>query len=332
MNPISERTIRFHYRSGERARDVAGKYLDSLLSEERPFFLFVHFMDPHAPYVPPEGFKGRISDPGILPPGTDSSDPGEPDLRFYLRNCLRTGEGEWEPHARYLHDLYREEVMYLDSMVGSLLRQVEESGQPTVFGFTSDHGESFGEHGNVAHAKSLFEPQISVPFILSGPGVPRGRELGQPPALVDMARTLLEHASESGVDVSLIGADGSNVLREGPSSAALSVFGFPVSEGWLQVGSIIREGWKLHFEVRYTNPVLPVAGEFKIHPIALYNLANDPKERVNRLEESPEKVVALSEAATLRFQDDLMPSLEDRNLSRPDRLDLAELGYLQWEY
>jgi hypothetical protein len=125
--------------------DRALAWLDS--GDERPFFLWVHYFDPHTPYDPP---------PEYLPPG----DMDLPEIKAY--------DGE---------------VAYMDAEVGRLLNYINENGlaDDTVIIATADHGESLGEHGYYwDHGRYVYEPSMHVPLIISGPGVEPGATYAKP--------------------------------------------------------------------------------------------------------------------------------------------------------
>lgn len=147
-------------------------WLDVLYQQEDPFFFFLHYIDPHAPYRAPEGFRGTISGPDTPP---------------------RSKE-------RYL-----EEVAFSDHCLGQVIERMDASGRPYVILVTSDHGEHLGEHDLWGHTNSPYEELIRVPWILAGPGVPQ-QEIHEP-HVADCAPTLLRlaglpvPASMSGFDI-----------------------------------------------------------------------------------------------------------------------------------
>jgi len=104
-----------------RARRAAGKVVDRALSwireeGEQPYFLFVHFMDPHLPYRPPDWARGRFA--------ADSHPPMPPMKQ------IRRQRGELTPADRQLYqDLYDEEIAYLDAALGALLEALEDDLQ-----------------------------------------------------------------------------------------------------------------------------------------------------------------------------------------------------------
>jgi len=93
--------------------------------------------------------------------------------------------------AQRLHDLYRAGAADLDAIFGRVRAELEAAG---LLGsgyllFTSDHGESFFEHGRLFHTNWVYETELAVPLILAGPGVEPGREARRV-SLIDVAPTL----------------------------------------------------------------------------------------------------------------------------------------------
>ena len=130
---------------------------------ERPVFLWVHFSDPHSPYLERTGFT---------PPPPPRAE--------------RTGG--WQKRWRY-----QSEVNYVDHWLGRLSEAIDEllSG-PRYTLFLSDHGESMGEHDYWGHGKNVHWPNARVPMILAGPGIPEGRRVEAAVGVVDVLPTVLD--------------------------------------------------------------------------------------------------------------------------------------------
>lgn len=129
-----------------------------------PLFLWVHYSEPHTPYDLQEEHAPE-------PPPDSQRDSG------------------WNKRWRYAS-----EVAFTDEWIGRLHDLVEEllPGEPTYVVFLSDHGESLGEHDYWGHGKNTHWPNLAIPWIIHGPGVPVGRRIAQPASLVDVLPTVLE--------------------------------------------------------------------------------------------------------------------------------------------
>jgi choline-sulfatase len=139
--------------TSEKLTDVALAELARPELGAKPFFLWVHYTDPHAEYVPHEGFDF----------GSDS-------------------------RARY-----DGEVAYVDHHVGRLLDGLRKGPHwsKTAVVLTSDHGEAFGEHGMIRHGFELWEELVRVPLLVRVPGV-AARRVTTRRSLIDLVPTLLD--------------------------------------------------------------------------------------------------------------------------------------------
>lgn len=122
-----------------------------------PFFLWMHFSEPHAEYLAHAGF-----------------DFGSAAI-----------------------DRYDAEIAAADAAIGTLLAALSDSGRfaDTLVIVTSDHGESFGEHGVYTHGQSVYQEEIHVPLLLSLPDqavAPRARRIANPVDLTDLMPTVLD--------------------------------------------------------------------------------------------------------------------------------------------
>jgi arylsulfatase A-like enzyme len=177
------------FHQDRKASDVADRAL-ALLERmgDAPFFLFLHFYDPHWHYDPP--------------PET---------LRLFESGYAGTVSGRWQDFSKktresltpadlaHLLALYDGEIRFTDDQLGRVLDHLRDLGldKNTLLVVTSDHGEEFLEHGSWEHQKTLYEEVVRIPLLLRGPGVPTRRERAQA-SLVDVAPTILQWA---GLDV-----------------------------------------------------------------------------------------------------------------------------------
>ncbi len=136
-----------HPGTGEksRARHVTDDAVNLLLdSGERPFFLWVHYLDPHWPYSPPDPWADRFI-------GSPRMDVPRPFEEFYeglvSKGSILFQNSMSEEMRRVASALYDGEVAYTDHEIGRLLGALDSLGlaENTVIAFTSDHGESMGK-------------------------------------------------------------------------------------------------------------------------------------------------------------------------------------------
>jgi arylsulfatase A-like enzyme len=146
---------------------------------DAPFFLYLHYMEPHTPYRCPAGATG----------GCAARAAG-------LNERLHAEEWEFDEIERAtIVRLYDGEVASMDRALGRLLAALEEDHgrENTWVVVTSDHGEQLGERGVYLHGKSLDRREILVPLLVNAPDG-RASVIEDPVSLVDVAPTLLDLA------------------------------------------------------------------------------------------------------------------------------------------
>lgn len=166
MAGLRPRTGHLAYRDAERIGALARRWLDRK-RRDRPFFLFINFMDAHWPFVPP-------------PPFDRAFDDERPDRPLRPTRPLQALQ-------------YDRELLYLDHHVAALLDHLEQTGlvDGSLIVITSDHGEAFGEHGFHRHDKMLYEEVIKVPLYVKRPGAKSGGLSDEPVTGTDVYRMIL---------------------------------------------------------------------------------------------------------------------------------------------
>jgi arylsulfatase len=224
-----------------------------------PFFLWLHFLDPHAPYGDRDGASTSLAlDLMAFQHREELVAP------FGAVGRLRAGEYRPGPAERdRIAALYREDVDYVDGEIGRLLDTFEERGlsDRTAIVLTADHGEEFWEHGGVEHGRTLFEEVMRVPLVVVPPG---GREAPMRSGLtsvIDVAPTIFSLAG--------VKTDG---------LPGIDLFNAPASpDRVLELGNLLfGEEW---VGVR-TSRLKYARGEHGEE--RLFDLIVDPEERVNR--------------------------------------------------
>lgn len=153
--------------------DAAVAWLETV---EEPFFLFVHYFDPHRPYRPPASFDSRVAADALPFAGRSASGTSASALREILR-------------------LYHAEVLYVDFELGRLLEAVERrTSRPPLVLVTADHGEGLGQHDLIGHNANLYDELVRVPLIFHWPGVLEPARVMGSVGLADVAPTLVDLA------------------------------------------------------------------------------------------------------------------------------------------
>jgi len=153
---------------------------------DKPFYLYIHYIDPHAPYDPPEALRRVTEGPWpFFHPYVGGEAWGIPILGQNFAVA--------PPDREYVRSLYEGEITYIDGFVGRIRDALAEAGleDSTYFCFTSDHGEELWDHGKWGHGQSLYEEQLRVPLILSGPSI-APRAIAEPVSALHLVPTLAE--------------------------------------------------------------------------------------------------------------------------------------------
>lgn len=139
------REPRFFYRSGETVNALGLRDLDEIGDE--PFFLYLHYMEPHDPYFGPDGSFARVA---------NAHPPAE------QRDAMRAA--------------YQHEVSRFDAQFGRLMAALDARGLRDRVDVlvTADHGEEFQEHGGWWHGETLYQEQIHIPLLAAGPSFASG--------------------------------------------------------------------------------------------------------------------------------------------------------------
>jgi arylsulfatase A-like enzyme len=173
------------YPSADVLVDQACEWLGSV--GKRPFFLWLHFMDPHAPYYPPAKALLAMSEESIDPErgrylnaAWTRSDLGADGLRRFRNEIIR------------LHDAG---VRWVDTQLARLVEALREQSQwdSSVFVLTADHGEEFLDHGRRFHFPSqAYQELLHVPLLVRVPGLQKTQLSDAPFSHIHLAPTVLE--------------------------------------------------------------------------------------------------------------------------------------------
>ena len=283
----------------------------------RDFFLWLHYMDPHDPYIPPREF---VADTAKAP----SNHIG---LTFD-RRTLRTGETTFtERQKEWARELYRSEIRYVDDRIGRFIATLKSLGlyDDSLIIFTTDHGEEFWEHENVDHGHTLYNELIATPLFLKLPASMNPHRT-RVPALagnVSLLPTILE-LCEISYDEKQFSAESLVPLWASEQEPADERSAFSSRLVYYDERvSVVHQGWKyIRFVDRPTEE--------------LYNLRDDPAEKTNLvnvsnarreelralLETHAEKSRALAELYRIG---QIVSAAEQEKV----RQDLRSLGYIQ---
>jgi arylsulfatase A-like enzyme/Tfp pilus assembly protein PilF len=268
-----------------RAGDVVAQaqaWLNKRRHNARPFFLWVHVYDAHDPYDAPEPYKSKFSDP------------------------------------------YDAEIAYTDAMMGQLFTALKTARlyDGSLIAIMADHGEAFGEHGELSHGILLYDPTIHVPLVIKLPGAGgptfKATKVDARVGLVDVAPTIL-HTLGLPVPKAMQGQSLLPLVR--PANDGIPVADRPIySEtdypyhcfSWSALRSL-RTGKYLYVQAPKRE---------------LYDLTSDPKAEKNLAESSPAIADTLNaQLASLRKSTSSESPYKTTKLDPAATAKLNALGY-----
>lgn len=253
-------------------------WLTQFREPDRPFFLFVNYMEPHEPYDPPPPYDRQFM-PAEFSPGRVAR------VSSRKEKILSLPEKRRREDLEIIRALYDGEIAYLDAQIGKLIDELASLDilDDTVLVITSDHGDSLGEHNHIGHRMSLYEQLVRVPLIIRYPDAfEPGTRVEQQVSLVDLYPTFLELA---GFDTSQANANGFFSLTAPPG---IDVRPFLVAENTAPksqnnvVSRMLRTP-----QYKY---IWMSNGRHE-----LYDLARDPLEKVSLIDALPEVASRMNE-------------------------------------
>ena len=159
----------------------------------RPFFLWLHYVSPHAPYTPPPPFDRMFLDGA-------ASGPRLPAVTGFHGGIKKEWAVPGQDRLGYYVAQYDGEIASVDAEVGRVVDALARSAVAgrTVVVLTSDHGESLGEHDYYFdHGEDVFDPCLAVPLVVAMPGAPAGRRVHALASTLDVVPTILDSVKVS---------------------------------------------------------------------------------------------------------------------------------------
>lgn len=316
------------YGQADELTDEALKSVEQLADSDRTF-MWLHYMDPHYPYAPPEEFvegesgwdrsevnravhhwmNDRPEQAGPRP-DSDDSYPGPPEAVDAFR------------------EYYRAEVRFVEDQIQRLLSALEREGglEETVVILAADHGEEFLEHGDYGHRAKMYDELLHVPLLVvdgSNSLFPSDARVAELTSLVDLPTTIADVLDcEPDPDWrgqslrNAVESDGDRTARPYALSEVCHSNSFCGSlDPEEAIVSLRSDSWK-YIKNRQRDRE------------KAYDLENDPGEESNEIAESPAPVEALSEQCERRLAavegntSDGGPAVPDAAKER-----LEQLGY-----
>jgi arylsulfatase A-like enzyme len=271
-------------RKAETVTNKALPVIERLAGSPQPFFLFLHYWDPHTPYLPPPGYTRKF-----YPKDRDPYDVNNHSLdEAWSWEPFKWYFHEWMPgvtDAEYVNNLYDGETAYMDRHLRPIFRALAPVQDETLVIITADHGEILNEQLGYYDHHGLYEGNIHVPLIMYWPGkLPRGRRVPGFVQNLDLAPTILDLAG-------LHDRDNMEGLSLAPTIFGIRDKNYDelyLSEATWEVKRAIRtERWKLIDSIEQDPHGRPMQ--------ELFDLDADPGEQHNVIDRHPEQARLLEE-------------------------------------
>ncbi|MCA1596688.1 MAG: sulfatase-like hydrolase/transferase, partial [Chloroflexi bacterium] len=273
------------WRKAEAVNETALRVLDRCASQDRPFFAFFHYWDPHTPYAPPPPFDrmfyaGNEHDPAN--PSMDKVWEFEPFSHYFA---------EWLPGVTDIQfpiALYDGAVAYLDSCLAQLFTRLEHLRllEDTCVVITADHGEELDEHGCWFDHHGLYDTNIHVPLIIRCPGRTQpGQRVRGFVRTLDITPSILELIGLSPLNEPGIQGASFAPLLDSESAAGTCDGLFLTECTWMRKRAYRSRHYKY---IQALEPDL-----HGLPPEELYDLQNDPDEKINLADSRPEVAAGL---------------------------------------
>ncbi|MEK3934870.1 sulfatase-like hydrolase/transferase [Sporosarcina sp. FSL W7-1349] len=175
------------------AQEARNFILNEGRDSDKPWVLFVSFGTPHFPLIAPEEYYSMYPLEDVVFPKYYSLEErhNHPILQEIRRITVLDDELD-EMAVRKAVAAYYGLCSFMDAQIGKVLGALEEAGlaEDTRIIYTSDHGDTIGEHGHWFKS-TMYEGSVSVPFILSGPDLPKGKVVKNHVSLIDCFPTIV---------------------------------------------------------------------------------------------------------------------------------------------
>lgn len=308
------------FNSSRYAEDVtppALKWLRKHANKKKPFFLWVHYFDPHEPYI----FRADFD-----PPKVNDADPEEP-LGSDMRERVRS---------------YDSEIYYTDHNIGKLLQVLDEMHikDSTMVVLVADHGESLGQHDYVGHGRHVYEGIIHIPFIVRYPGhVTAGQVIDTPVSIIDVTPTVVDLSvknvvvAKKKVPIVFSGRSLAPSLENGknPTDRWIYYVTFPGKKGyapqWLSWMWVKNEELPLRFG--RIDDFSKMTWDPNGRKLSLYDLRSDPHENHPRVIADTNPTYEANTSELKKWFSRTETRAAEQNLSAHDKEVLKSLGYVQ---
>ena len=238
--------------------------------EYKPFFLWLHYMDIHEPYMPEKKYVDMV-DPSVT--------IGQDEMYSLFENTLLKRDASDPAKVTLLQKLYDIHVREADIYVQEFFGVLEELGilKDTIIIITNDHGDEFNEHGGLSHDDKMYSELIDMPLLIYDPRQDKGEVSDTVVSNLDIPPTIVHLFGLAPVE----GFKGHSLLplEDYPQKG---VFGEAIDQRSQRGGNIDKD---IYY---YREGDLKIIYRADIDTWEMYDLREDPRELKNIVNASPE--------------------------------------------
>jgi arylsulfatase A-like enzyme len=297
-------------------------------NKNKPFFAYLHFMDTHLQYDPPEELK-TIFEPEKI----NSSITGLVEA-FIIRVLGKNGLPAKD--RQHLMNLYDAEIRFFDYCFGLIIDNLNKFGisDKTMVILAADHGEEFWEHNSFEHGHSLYNEVLNVPLIIKCSTKLPAKRIKYFVQLIDLFPSLLNIAQIK-KDFVARGKDFlPSILNNKPIKEEIFIEGIKYGSEKI---AILRDGWKLIYDTgikseKSSDPfgdLIQVINPEHKEEYELYNIEQDFSEKSNLMHDFHQIATRLK-MALLKFRINAQVLPKEKKTKLKEKLeDLKTLGYIK---
>lgn len=314
--------------SSEPAPAVTARFIEWIeKNQDKKYFAYLHYMDPHKPYLAPREFNAMfVADPSKLPRpmgprammgGWNPYKPKSIDRGWELE----ASKDLTKENKQRIINYYDAEIRFTDDALGRLFSKLKELDimDDTLIIFTADHGEEFWEHGTYEHGHTLYNEIMRIPLIIRYNKNINPQKVNALAGLIDIYPTIMDivnlPSSRTLKGISLMPA------LVGNAAPRSSVFceGILANRG-IEKNAVIGTQWKLIDHIGSKN-----------RELELYDLSNNPIELENVVAQNP-AIVSDMKREIAEWQKDQVKLEKDIEFIVPEEYGVGKfhsLGYVQ---
>ena len=324
---VAQLATKYH----RRAEDVTPQAIEWLRQERaKPFFLWVHFFDPHQPYQAPGEWATKYD--------ADYTGPMDGDSAIFFSEMERHGKRYRRQDWQHMVARYDAEIAYMDHWIGRLLQACEEidRADETLVIVVGDHGESFGEH-NIQiweHNQTAFDEVMRVPLIIRRPdGVGAGTKVSRLVRTIDVAPTVLDSLGHPGWE-KMQGESLLSLLEDPRAYAPGEILvearrGKQVLTAKHSYVGLRNEQFKLILTLHPEQDLTVIDAPKGILAVELYDVKRDPQEKTSLIDEQAKRVDSMKQDLADKHGEVYRDINVERELNALESEALRSLGYVK---